>query len=197
MLFDAVIGVVGVFAFLLGGGVRLRSEGPCSWRAAILVAVEVLSGPRLRGGSRRGWRFFLCDAAPFFSASALEACIDLRALGFRLTFAEISVDCGPVRLPVELLWILLASNAKVDFLFSMKDCSANDSLGDSYAFGIAGTGGTSSSSSMVDVLCRLTAFGAGSRELGGRPRLIRGWIEPVDVRAVLKLFTDVIERPEL
>jgi hypothetical protein len=77
-------------------------------------------------------------------------------------------------LPVELLWILLVSKAKVDFLLSKKDISAGDSFGDSYAFGIAGTGGTSSSSSIVDVLSRLTAFGAGSREFGPRPRLIRG-----------------------
>lgn len=63
--------------------------------------------------------------------SALEVCIDLRALGFRCTFTEVSVDCGPVILPVELLWILLVSNAKVDFLFSKKDSSAGDSFGDS------------------------------------------------------------------
>ena len=103
VLLDAVMGVVGVFVFLLGGGLRLRSDGPCSWRAAILAAVGVLSGPRVIGGNRRGWRFFLCDAAVFFSTSALEVCIDLRALGFRCTFTEASVDCGPVILPVELL----------------------------------------------------------------------------------------------
>jgi len=125
------MGVVGVFVFLLGGGLRLRSDGPCSWSAAILAAVGVLNGPRVMGGNRRGWRFFLCDAAVFFSMSALEVCIDLRALGFRCTFTEVSVDCGPVILPVELLWILLVSNAKVDFLFSKKDSSAGDSFGDS------------------------------------------------------------------
>lgn len=130
LLFDAVIGVVGVFVFLDGGGLRLRSEEPCSWRAAILAAVGVLSGPRVIGGSRRGWRFFLCEAA-FLSISPLEVCIDLRALGFRCTFTEVSVDCGPVILPVELLWMLLVSNAKVDFLLSVKDISAGDTLGDS------------------------------------------------------------------
>jgi hypothetical protein len=197
LLFDAVIGVVGVFVFLLGGGLRLRSDGPCSWRAATFAAVGVLSGPRVIGGSRRGCRFFLCGIAAFLSVSVLRGCIDFLALGFRCTFSEALVDTGPVMLAVELLWILLVSKAKVDFRLSMNDSSAGDSFGDSYAFGIAGTGGTSSSSSIVDVLCRFTALGAGSRELGGRPRLIRGWIEPVDVRAVFKLLVDVIERPEL
>jgi hypothetical protein len=100
-----------------------------------------------------------------------------------------------VILPVELLWILLVSNARVDLLLSKNDISAGDSFGDSYTFGIAGTGGTSSSSSTVDVLCKFKAFGAGSREFV--PKVIRGCIEPVDVRAVLKLLVEVMERPEL
>jgi hypothetical protein len=53
-------------------------------------------------------------------------------------------------LPVELLLMLLVSNAKVDFLLSSQDISVRaDSFGDSYTFGIAGTGGTSESSSTL------------------------------------------------
>lgn len=49
----------------------------------------------------------------------------------------------------------------------MKATSAGESLGDSYALGMAGTGGTSSSSSAAGaVLLRLaTALGAGNLEL--------------------------------
>jgi hypothetical protein len=92
--------------------------------------------------------------------------------------------------------MLLASNPRFDFLFSKKAASARGSLGDSYAFGIAGTGGTSSSSSCPAELWRLKAFGAGSLE--PTPCGLRCWIEPVDVRTVvLKLAFEVTERPEL
>lgn len=43
--------------------------------------------------------------------------------------------------------MLMASAVSVVFRLSWKDASAKESLGDSYAFGIAGTGGTSSWSS--------------------------------------------------
>jgi hypothetical protein len=100
-------------------------------------------------------------------------------------------------LPVELLWILLASNARFDLLLSRKAASASVSFGDSYALGIAGTGGTSPVSSMLAELCRLRAFGAGNRELASICEL-RCWTDAVDVRmVVLKLALDVMERPEL
>jgi hypothetical protein len=44
-----------------------------------------------------------------------------------------------------MLFILLASKGKLDFRLK-NGVSAGESFGDSYAFGIAGTGGTSSSS---------------------------------------------------
>ncbi len=94
-----------------------------------------------------------------------------------------------------MLFKLLASNARLDFLLSRNDISAGESLGDSYTFGMAGTGGTSSSSSPFDVLCRFKAFGAGNLELP--PCEFRAWIDPVDVRTVLKLFTEPTESPEL
>jgi hypothetical protein len=70
------------------------------------------------------------------------------------------------------------------------------SLGDSYAFGIAGTGGTSSSSSADAEFWPLLSFGAGRRDMEADCGK-RGCREPVDVRTVLKLAFDPIERPEL
>jgi hypothetical protein len=61
--------------------------------------------------------------------------------------------------------MLLASKARFDLLLSKNGASANVSFGDSYALGIAGTGGTYSSSSWLDELWRFSALGAGKREL--------------------------------
>ena len=98
-------------------------------------------------------------------------------------------------LPVELLWMLLASKVRLDFRFSRNDMSAGESFGDSYTLGIAGTGGTSSSSSGFDGFGRLRAFGAGRRELAPGANL--GWMDPVEVLTVLKLVDDPTDRPEL
>lgn len=61
---DAVIGVVGVLVFPrdIGGVARPAAAAAAapvvrSWSAATLATVGVLSGKRLSGGSRRGWRF--------------------------------------------------------------------------------------------------------------------------------------------
>jgi len=72
--FDAVMGVVGVFeSCLAGGGERFLSDEPCSWSAAILAAVGVLSGPNVIGGSLNGCNVFLvCAATGFDSISNLE-----------------------------------------------------------------------------------------------------------------------------
>ncbi len=71
--------------------------------------------------------------------------------------------------------------------------SAGESFGDSYAFGIAGTGGTSSSSLFPAELCILLGFGVGSLDdevFGGN----RGCKDPVEVRDVL---FEPAESPEL
>jgi hypothetical protein len=92
--------------------------------------------------------------------------------------------------------MLLASNASVDLLFSKKAASASVSFGDSYAFGIAGTGGTSPLSSWLAELCRFRAFGAGNRELQSCE--LRWGTDATEVRTVvLRLPLDVTERPEL
>jgi len=190
------MGVVGVLAAcLVGGGERFLCESPCSCSAAIFAAVGVLRGPRVIGGSLSGCKFFLDCAAGFFSKSNLEVWTDLRLLGFRWTLTGGGSFSTSDTLPVELLFKLLASNARLDFLLSKNDSSAGESLGDSYTFGIAGTGGTSSSSSATVLLCRFKAFGAGSLEFPVCE--FRAWMEPVEVRTVLKLFVEPIERPEL
>lgn len=60
--FEAVMGVVGVFAMTRdGGGLRPRSGVEAIWscRAAIFAVVGLLRGCRFMGGRRSGWRFFL------------------------------------------------------------------------------------------------------------------------------------------
>lgn len=124
--------------------------------------------------------------------------VDLRVLAFRPTLTCSAPD-GMEKLPVELLLMLLASAARLTLRLSRNMLSIGGSLGDSYAFGMAGTGGTSSSSSAVVVLLRLCEsddLGAGRRDAGPGTGS-RGWAEPVDVLTVLKLMEDPTDRPEL
>jgi hypothetical protein len=84
------------------------------------------------------------------------------ALGFRCTLVGSGIT-GIVILPVELP-LEPSKLLRAVFFFSIKYASAGESLGDSYAFGIAGTGGTSSSSSLCKGLCTVVSFGAGNLE---------------------------------
>jgi hypothetical protein len=103
LLFDAVIGVVGVLIICRAGGLILRSDELCPCRAAIFSTVGALKGPRAIGGRRNGCRLF---PVPF--CSALVLAIDFLVLAFLLTFAGGSVTLPDI-LPVELLCMLLAS----------------------------------------------------------------------------------------
>lgn len=125
-------------------------------------------------------------------------------LAWRWILAGGSSDCRwlPARLRVDVLRLLLPSKARPDLRFSRKDSSAGEPLGDSYALGMAGTGGTSSSSSRLDMEFRdASVLGAGRREplvaMGMLPCDGRGWMEPTEVRTVLKLADEPTERPEL
>jgi hypothetical protein len=93
--------------------------------------------------------------------------------------------------------LMLSRVPRLDFFFAKKYVSAGGvSLGDSNALGIAGTGGTSSSSPDGREPWLVAFLGAGSRETTtgcGR----RGCKEPVDVLTVLKLTVEPTERPEL
>lgn len=67
-LFDAVMGVVGVFAMMRdGGGLRFLSECPCSCSAATLAAVVGLRGPTIRGGRLMPGGCFFVWALVFLS----------------------------------------------------------------------------------------------------------------------------------
>jgi hypothetical protein len=90
----------------------------------------------------------------------------------------------PDKLLVEMLLMLLASNGKLDLRLLKNGCSAGESFGDSYAFGIAGTGGTSSSSLLPAELWTLLGFGVGNLE-DAASWGIRGCNDPVEVREVL------------
>jgi hypothetical protein len=69
------------------------------------------------------------------------------------------------------------------------------SFGDSYAFGIAGTGGTSSSSSPPAELCTFRGFGVGRRELDKTWLLRVGIPEPPTLRELMLELEDS-EMPE-
>lgn len=92
---------------------------------------------------------------------------------------------------------MLSRVPRLDFFLAKKYVSAGGvSFGDSKALGIAGTGGTSSSSPEGREPWLVACFGAGSRETeAGCGK--RGCKEPVDVLTVLKLTVDPTERPEL
>ena len=181
--FEAVIGVLGVFVLTLrGGGVIMPSEATGAGIAAILEAVGVLRGNRFSGGRRSGCRFFFLTCCEFLcSTSPFESCFLVCSV---LTGSR--VEARPDRLLVDMLLILLASNGPLILRCMKNGGSAGVSFGDSYAFGIAGTGGTSNSSSFPAELW-IRGFGVGNREefSGGGNCGMRGWSEPVDVRAVL------------
>lgn len=156
----------------------------------------MLRGNKFKGGSRKGCRFFLTCVALFcWSTSEFEPrgtwC---RGFGSRSDFIGSRAEPLPDKLLVEVLFILLVSNGRLDFRLLKSAGSAGESFGDSYALGIAGTGGTSSSSLLPAELCTLRPFGAGNLDEAGGG--IRGCREPEEVRAALKLALDPVERRE-
>lgn len=165
-----------LFAFRPGEGVDFPLPAPFSCRAATFAAVGVLKGSRFRGGSLNGCRFFLLlGTAAAFGWGAMG--------NFRLAVDSGAASCADATGMsfVEELLILLASYAKLGFRLE-NGVSAGDSLGDSYAFGIAGTGGTSSRSCSAE-LCTFLVLGVGNLDEVGMFRDIRGCKEPVEVRA--------------
>lgn len=161
--FEAVIGVLGVLVLTLrGGGVIMPSDGIGSGNAAILEAVGVLKGKRFNGGSRSGCKLFFLTWVVFRISDSTGATAFL-VLGSGSWRIGSRTDPRPERLLVEMLLILLASKGLLTFRWVKNGGSAGESLGDSYAFGIAGTGGTSISSSFPAELC-IRGFGVGNRE---------------------------------
>jgi hypothetical protein len=131
---DAVIGVLGVFAYpRLGGGVKLPSEKEGSCNAAIFASVGVLKGSRFNGGRRSGCRcfFFVGVALIFWSTSDPDPIKTFLLALFELTLTGSRTGVGPDSSFVEELFILLESKGKLDFRLLKNGCSAGDSFGDS------------------------------------------------------------------
>ena len=119
-----------------------------SYRAAIFAAVGVLRGRRFKGGKRKGCsvlRLMLVVPLAFFSVPGYSSTV--RPLRCRPPSGfGTSLSPEPETAPsvFEPLVVLLVSNGKLDFR-AKKNGWSDSVLGDSYALGIAGTGGTSSS----------------------------------------------------
>lgn len=148
-----------------------------------MLAVGVLSGSKFIGGSLNGCRFFLfwfTGVVLFWSASEVEAnAACFRVFGGLSFLTGSRTDVLPDKLFVDILLILLASKGKLDLRLK-NGVSEGESFGDSYALGIAGTGGTSSSSLLPAELCKFRVFKVGNREDGGGCD-IRGCREPEEV----------------
>lgn len=112
-----------------------------------MAAVGVLRGSKFKGGNLRGCKFFFFwfTGVVLLSASELDTAALFRVFADRSFLEGSLTEPLPDKLFVEMLFILLASKGKLDFRLK-NGVSAGESFGDSYAFGIAGTGGTSSSS---------------------------------------------------
>lgn len=180
---DAVMGVLGVlFTVRLGGGVTTRSstsaEGAGKEDMRLLKGVP--RGSRFKGGSLMGWRFFLaeCGATGVLSVSdpaptvRPRLClIDPVLLFDRPPLIDSLPDVSVSR--PSMLAMLPAGGADgagvgipdLNEAVEKVKLLRSGSFGDSYALGIAGTGGTSSSSSPPAELCTFRGFGVGKREL--------------------------------
>lgn len=179
---DAVMGVLGVLLTArFGGGVTLRfstsAEGAGNDEIRLLKGV--LRGSKFNGGSLIGCKFFFVDgcATGVRSGSDPEPTVrPRRCLMEPVLPLDISLLmdwlCGVSACGAALVPLLPAGGADGG---GAGMCDLNDdveklkllrsgSFGDSYAFGIAGTGGTSSGSSPPAELCTFLGFGVGKRE---------------------------------
>jgi hypothetical protein len=158
---EAVIGVLGVLGISVrGGGV----DGFCCllvllFRASIFAAMGVLSGNKFSGGSFKGCKFFLPRAATCFplTSGVLDPIIQ-GAGGAKGSVVLLTVVDG--RLESEPR-ADSTSKGRLDLRALVGNTSSDSVFGDSYALGIAGTGGTSSFPLFED---SIRGFGVGSRE---------------------------------
>jgi hypothetical protein len=208
------MGVLGVLLLdRFGGGVRLRpsTSADGTGNDDILLLKGVPRGSRLSGGNLIGCRFFLlvCGAAGVLSTST-EPDPTVRprlCLIVPLLLRGVSVFVGSM--PRLSICRSSVSSRPGLFVGSEGDGWADDSLraevenekmlcsgsfGDSYAFGMAGTGGTSSSTSPAE-LWTLRGLGVGSRdpERAGLPRV---WSVPVPSLNEFRLEFDDNDIPD-
>ena len=200
---EAVIGVLGVFAtFLWAGGVTTPASAPferCG-NAAIFAAVGVLNGTRFNGGKRPlgACCLLLLGAAEVLLDSGATPKVSLR-LGRssqksnekslkKLVEPVLGCDAGTS--------CVLSLGAFTVHPMSEKKGLSTASLGDSYAFGIAGTGGTTSCSSAGFEMWILRGLGLVARLLGAALTGVC-CIEPLKGLNELWLEREETERPEL
>ena len=107
----------------------------------IFAAVGVLSGNRFSGGSLKGCRFFFPILAVFLGLGSLSGTKDDFRDEFMLSVG-VCVDC-PDSVSAGLSRAAASVVNKLEDLAEKNGCSTS-LWGDSKAFGIAGTGGTSS-----------------------------------------------------
>jgi len=210
LAFDAVIGVLGVLlAARFGGGVTLRSSGSSegAGKEDIRLLNGVPSGSRFSGGSLIGCRFFLLDcctvgvvfsgSGPFPIVKPLLCLMDPELLfanpPSRVSFCRGSADCASsvATDSCDAGWEAPAFGGCV----GKPKLVRSGSLGDSKAFGIAGTGGTSSCSPPLE-LCAFRGFGAGNRELDGAGLARRGIEEGGPTFSELRLELEESETPD-
>lgn len=126
--FEAVIGVLGVFALTRrGGGVIIPSEATGSGNDAIFDAVGVLNGKRLSGGRRKGCKLFFLTCCTFLCSASV-----LRTGFLDCSFLTGSrIEALPDKLFVDMLLTLLASKGPLALRCIKKGGSAGESFGDS------------------------------------------------------------------
>jgi hypothetical protein len=207
LAFDAVMGVLGVLAVRFGGGVTLRSSTSAdgAGKDDIRLLKGVPSGSKFNGGSLIGWRFFLLDGCTVGVLSCSDPAPTVRPLLCLMDpvlllaglAPRLSLCRGPARWESGVATDSWAGGGAI-LVFDVGVLNwkllRSGSLGDSYAFGIAGTGGTYSCSPPVE-LCTFRGFGAGNRELEGAGLPRRG-IEEVPTFSEFKLEFDESEMPE-
>lgn len=140
----------------------LRSSASRSFNASILVVIGVPNGRRFSGGSFNGCKplrpstveVWVRDSGVFVARSATYSALPSPAAPTRLWVSESGLR-PMLRVPI--------SNGRLDFLGAGKACPSSSPLGDSYALGIAGTGGTSSS--VFELAgCSVRGLGVGNRD---------------------------------
>jgi hypothetical protein len=216
LAFDAVMGVLGVLLLArFGGGVvalRLSTSAEGTGKDDILLLKGVPSGNRLRGGSLMGCRFFLLllegGITGGFSTSPDPTVSPLRCRA-ALGFLGVSVFVGSTpKASMCERWVLSSRSVSTVFWAEERDAGVLDkedpkanvacsgSFGDSKALGIAGTGGTSSSSSTPAELWTFRGFGVGRREpeKAGFPRFM---MEDVATLREFRLELDDKGTPEV
>ena len=165
--FEAVSGVLGVFTAVLvlgGSGVVGKREASdlFSFKDLILVAVGLLSGSRFRGGSRRDGALCFLRGVADFCLGSISTCRPVERRGDE--FGSLDASKGTIASPMLATMGLVDVGVSADFILEdraeKKGCSSS-LPGDSYAFGIAGTGGTPSPSFVFVVSER--GFGAVKR----------------------------------